>query len=698
MIKTDVLLHEALALHQAGDLPAARKRYEQVLADHPKDANALHLLGVLLGAQGEHDKAVALIKQATKVHPGFAIAFFNLGNLQHTIGRQDDALTNLDCCLALLPDHLGALSASGRSLLVLGRHPEAVERLQRAIHLSEQDARLWTDLGTALLGNRQIVQALEAYRRSVSLAPNYVIGHRNLGYALLAAGLRTEAIASYETALRLAPGDADAMLSLALILQEEGQTEAALNHLKDLLDRDPHHPRARLLHARALARSGRHAEALAGFDAILTDVPDDLDALCGRSEVHWMRLDADAAEADLDRALAIDPSFAPALSDRGNLRMDAGDFTGALAEYEAALALTPGNPATLVNRAAALLALRRYEEGLADYDASLAAAPLAATTRMSRGICLLAAGRWDEGWQDFEARLSVPHWATTIRELPAPLWDGTMDLAGKRILVAGEQGLGDMIQFSRFAPRLTALGAHVVLGVEPPLRRLMQTLDGIESIVTPEDSPDVDLACLMMSLMPLLHMTEADFTMDAPYLRAEEATVATWRDRLAAYPGRKIGLAWAGDPRPENRLSYWVDRRRSVTLDRLAPLLALPGVTFVSLQKGAAAEQAKGKPILDWTEELNDFADTAALIAALDLVISVDTSVLHAAGALGKPVWAMNRYDTCWRWRSTGDRTLWYPSLRLFTQVTPGDWDEVTGRIVSELIPPDRETSQLPSY
>jgi tetratricopeptide (TPR) repeat protein len=677
MTPTDALLREALALHQAGDLPAARARYEQVLAAHPNDANALHLLGVLLGAQGEPEKAIALMERATRVLPGFATAFYNLGNLLHMLGRHDEALTNLDCCLALVPDHLGALTASGRSLLVIGRHAEALERLQHAIHLSEADATLWTDLGSALLGSGQIPAALEAYRRSVWLAPDYVAGHRNLGYGLLAAGLRTEAIASYETALRLAPNDADAALSLAIILQGE-QPETALTLLANLLDHDPG---ARVLHARILTRLGRLTEALAGFDAVLADTPDNPEALCGRAEAHWAALNEEAAEADLARALAIDPSWAPALNDRGIIRMDRGDFAGALTEYDAALALTPGEPGTLANKGGALLALHRYAEALAAYDASLAADPNAAGARMSRGICLLAAGRWDEGWRDFEARLSLPRWNSKIRDLPAPLWDGAADIAGKRILVVGEQGLGDMIQFSRFAPRLTALGARVILGVEPPLHRLMQTLDGIESVVTRDESPDVDFACPMMSLMALLHVTEADFPAATPYLRAEDSAVAAWRDRLAAYPGRGIGLTWAGNP----GLSYWIDRRRSLPLDRLAPLLALPDVTFVSLQKGAASAEAKGQPILDWTDELHDFADTAALIGALDLVISIDTSVVHAAGALGRSVWVLNRYDTCWRWRSTGERTPWYPDMRLFTQTAPGDWDGVIGRVVEEL-------------
>jgi hypothetical protein len=268
----------------------------------------------------------------------------------------------------------------------------------------------------------------------------------------------------------------------------------------------------------------------------------------------------------------------------------------------------------------------------------------------------------------------------------APQWDGRTDLAGKRVLLVGEQGLGDTIQFCRFARRVADRGAFVVLGVEPPLRRLMTGLDGVAAIAVPGDAePDYDFFCPLMSLPVRLGLTLADAAMGAPYLRADAAAAAAWRSRLAELPGMKVGLVWAGEPRAHDRMALRTDRRRSVSLDRLAPLFGVPGICFISLQKGVAGGQAMGWPVVDWTAELTDFADTAALIAALDLVISVDTSVAHAAGALGRKVWVLNRFDRCWRWMADRIDTPWYPTMRLFTQARPGVWDDVVAEVAAAL-------------
>jgi hypothetical protein len=241
-----------------------------------------------------------------------------------------------------------------------------------------------------------------------------------------------------------------------------------------------------------------------------------------------------------------------------------------------------------------------------------------------------------------------------------------------------EQGLGDTIQFCRFARLAAARGATVVLGVDATLRRLMTRLEGVAEVNCPGD-PDAgaDLFCPLLSLPARLGLTLADATMPAPYLRADPVSVAGWRGRLAGLPGRKVGLVWAGNPRFGNLMAPRMDLRRSIALASLARLLAVPGVTFVSLQKGEASAQAAGSPVVDWTDELDDFADTAALIEALDLVISVDTAVAHAAGALGRPVWVLNRFDRCWRWMTDRTDTPWYPTMRLFTQTQPGVWDDV---------------------
>ena len=254
-------------------------------------------------------------------------------------------------------------------------------------------------------------------------------------------------------------------------------------------------------------------------------------------------------------------------------------------------------------------------------------------------------------------------------------------LDGRTLLVHAEQGMGDMIQFCRFLP-VAARGGRLLLEVHRPLVRLLAQLPGVADVVASRRHaaavrcamPDAEPACL-------LHMaSERDIPPEMPYLRADPSRVDAWRRRTMVLGGLQVGLVWAGNP---ERMR--MDRRRSIALDHLRRLRDVPGVTFVSLQKGAAAAElagsALGSVMSDWTEDLIDFADTAALVETLDLVIGVDTAVVHLAGAMGKPVWLLNRFDTCWRWLRDRDDSPWYPTLRQFRQTTPGDWESVVARV-----------------
>jgi hypothetical protein len=276
-----------------------------------------------------------------------------------------------------------------------------------------------------------------------------------------------------------------------------------------------------------------------------------------------------------------------------------------------------------------------------------------------------------------------------VRRYTQPRWDGR-ECHDRIVLLHAEQGFGDALQFCRYVP-LVAARARVLLEVPRPLLRLLSGLEGVEQIVAEGDKlPSFDFCAPLMSL-PHVFGTELE-TIPArtPYLAAPPARVAAWRERLAALPRRRIGLVWAGNPRPHQPEANAVDRRRSTSLDRFAPLAEVPGVSFVSLQKGAAAVQSRTPPsgmvVHDWTEELVDFAETAALVEALDLVISVDTSVVHLVGALGKEIWMLNRFDGCWRWLLDRTDSPWYPTLRQFRQRRPGDWDGVISDIRDALI------------
>ncbi|WP_158931095.1 tetratricopeptide repeat protein [Acidisphaera sp. S103] len=687
MSDPDGLLRAALAQHQGGALSAACDLYRQVLAVRPGNHDALHLLGVARGAMGKTAEGIALIQQAIAVNPGAASPHFNLGGLFLAQGETELALGAFLACLAWSPNHVGALTAAARTLHTLGRSAEAVDRYARALTLVPTDVAIWGDLGATLTASGRLDEALRCYDQVLHLRPDHTEAHYNRGYVLLRQQAYDAAEAAFRAALAGRPDHLGAWLNLGFALEAQARGEEALAAFEHALTLAPENLAARLQRGLLLHALNRHADAVEPLTAVLTAAPDHLEALAARGSAFWVLEAWDGAKADLDRALALAPDHVPALIDRGNLFHDLQRYDAALACYNRALALDPDNLTALMNRGGTLQSLQRHAEALETYQKALAVRPGYDDALMSVSLCQLRAGAWCEGWRGYETRLRQQPWTDALPTFSGPRWDGASDLRGKRVLLASEQGLGDAIQFSRFARFVADRGARVILGVEKPLRRLMRGLAGVSEIAVPgEPAPVYDCYVPLMSLIAVLDLGMEDVATGGPYLHADPDAAAAWRTRLAALPGLKIGLAWAGDPRRHNRTAFLMDRRRSIALERLAPLLAVDGVTFVSLQKGAAAVP----PIIDWTDELDDFADTAALIDGLDLVITVDTAVAHTAGALGKPVWMLNRFDRCWRWMWDRTDTPWYPTMRLFTQRVPGVWKDVVSEVAAMLVMSDK--------
>ena len=361
----------------------------------------------------------------------------------------------------------------------------------------------------------------------------------------------------------------------------------------------------------------------------------------------------------------------------------------ALEAHDLALALRPTDADALNNRATALLAIGRYAEARTSFDLVLAVDPNMVGAHVNRAYCLLAQGNLARGWAEQEWRWRLPNFREARRELPQPRWEGGPEIDGKTILLWPEQGLGDALQFCRYV-KLVGARATVVLEAPQPLVRLLCSLPGGgQIIVAGQTPPQFDLHCPLMSLPRAFRTDLATIPNETPYLEANPAEVTAWRRRLAGLTGLRVGLVWAGGRRDFDPTLRAADQRRSLPLAQLAPLARLRGIDLVSLQKGDAASQARTLPpgmvIHDWTDRLRDFADTAALIEALDLVISVDTSVVHLAGALGKPVWVLNRFDACWRWLGDREDSPWYPSARLFRQTSPGDWTGLIDRVAAAL-------------
>lgn len=432
--------------------------------------------------------------------------------------------------------------------------------------------------------------------------------------------------------------------------------------------------------------SGRLEDAEALFRQALALDPRHADTLHMLGVIAYQSGRTAEAEALLRKAMAINPNEPTLHSSLGNVLQPQARSAEAEACYRKAVALRPDFAAAWTNLANTHKARGQFEQAFAAYAKSLALDPDNADTRHLRGMALLSSGDLLRGWAELEWRWRLPQSMAGRHAFAQPQWYGEAG-SGGTLLLHAEQGLGDTLQFCRFAPMAAARGWRVAIEAPAPLVRLLRSLDGVAEVVTAGEAlPAYDAHCPMMSLPHAFDTTLDSVPAAIPYLRPDPEQVAGWRARLdaAGASGLLVGLVWAGGAHLENIKAAMTDRRRSIPPHHLAPLSAVPGVQFVSLQKeGPPAPPAF--PLLSFMDEVTDFADTAALAANLDLVISVDTSTLHLAGAIGKPVWMLDRSDPCWRWMTGRTDSPWYPKLRIFRQTSPGDWPGVVARVVNAL-------------
>lgn len=499
-------------------------------------------------------------------------------------------------------------------------------------------------------GRRQEAEAL--YRQALALQPDQPDALHLLGQLEHGRGRLAEALALFDRAVSVRP-TAAFWVSLGGVLLDLQRWDEAAGAMRRAIALDP-------------GRAEAH-NAL-GFALLTTG---------GR----------DGAIQAFRQALAARPEFPEALNNLGSALRAEGCLDEAEGAFERAIALRPNYGAALANLGLVLQEQARYGDALDAYDRAVAAAPNLPAARGNRAMLLLLLGRLEEGFAEYQWRWKMPGFATPARDLGAPDWDGS-PLEGRTLLVHAEQGLGSAIQFARYVPRLP--GGRVILECHRPLHRLfsrsLEGEGGVQVVVKGEPLPPAQCQAPLMSLPHLTGTTLSTIPADVPYLRADPAPAAVWQKRIAALagalPGPRVGLVWAGNPRHEN------DHNRSLPAPVLATVLAplLSVATCFSLQvPGRPADLALLPDVIDLAPELADFADTAAVIEALDLVISVDTAVAHLAGALARPVWLLLPFVPEWRWLLDREDCPWYPTMRLFRQPAAGDWRSVFERVTAAL-------------
>lgn len=569
-----------------------------------------------------------------------------MGVEHHRAGRLKEAEGVYLQVLKAAPGNPDALHLLGAIAHQAGKHEAALEWIDQALRSQPENPVLLINRGNILQRLRRYEDAIASYDKVLAVRPDHAGVLADRGNALLVLGRCEQALASYARALAITP---DSFVALS----NRG------NALQDL---------------------GRYEEALASYDGALALKPGYAEALNNRGLVLKALKRHEEALGSYDQALAIKPDYVQALSNRGLVLEALNRYAESLASYDRALALDPGHAEALSNRGNALKALGRYGEALASFDRALAIAPDYAEAHWNESLCRLLMGDFERGWKEYEWRWKWKHFTSARRTFSQPLWLGREDVAGKTILLHAEQGLGDTIQFCRYAKFVAGRGATVLLQVQPQLQALLGGLEGVgRTLAFGEAVPDFDFHCPLMSL-PLALGTRLDTVpCGIPYLFVEPRNRAAWESRLGPKRAPRIGLAWSGNPSHDN------EPNRSVPLAML--LDAIPaGVELYSLQKEVRpADQA----VLDRRPDIlhfgENFVETAALAMCMDLVISVDTSIVHLAGALGRPVWLLLSASLDWRWLLEREDSPWYPTARLYRQGRAGDWAGVLERLRGDL-------------
>jgi tetratricopeptide (TPR) repeat protein len=669
--------------------------YQRALLDNPRDAKALVGMCLVALASRQHQAAVTMAEAAVSAAPEMGAAWVALGQAHKFSGQAEEAERAYRRAVRL--DGMNALARIGLGeLMIASRRPEeAVVEYDLALRRQPALVAAHMGMGHALAAQGRNEDALERYRQALALRPRLAEAEFAAGFVLARLGRVKEAEARYRRALLLRPDFAAAWMNLGSLLREQGRevfAEAALLRAVELrpdlvagwvnlaiLERERCRPEAAEAHLRrAFALNPEQIETLVAWCQFRAAEQD----LAGAWQ--WLRW-----------ALAREPSHShpEAVNMHGILLHKEGRFQEAIEAFEAAEAL--GHRAAASNRGNSLLDLGRMDEALRAHQAAVEREPACAGAQYNLSLTRLRLGDWEQGWPGYEARWRFREVHRRPRSFPQPRWQGE-SLQGRRILLHAEQGLGDTIQFCRYATLVAARGGAVILQVQAPVQRLMGSLAVVraglaQTALMGQTVPDFDLECPLMSLPAAFATTVETVPWPGAYLGAEPEAVFEKAMRFpgagprqrSAWSNPRVGLAWAGNPR------YKADRLRSMKLPELTPLLLTPGFTWISLQKGPAAVQLGSLPggilVGDGSSGDRDLAETAALVATLDLVVTTDTSIAHLAGAMGKPVWILLAHLGDWRWMQGIETTPWYPTARLFRQRRPGDWAGVLERVIGEL-------------
>jgi tetratricopeptide (TPR) repeat protein len=631
-----------------GQLVEAANKYKTLLNSFPNDLQIMAELGLIAMQQKNYEQAIKIFSKSLKI----------------------------------LPDQPGILSNYGMALASLGRNEEAIQEYDKALKLQQDSVVLYNNRGSAYQALGKLEQALQDFDTAISLDANYDQGHFNRGMVLKMLKRPEEAIVEFDHAIEINPDFAQAHNNRGICLAELKHFNEALLSCHQAVVLKPDYVLAYYNRGLALEELKEFQAAIDSYNQLLAIDPKFTEAYIHRGISLLMLHRLDEALNNCQQAVASDPKnpFSHELS--GNILQRQGKFREAVASYQQAIDINPDFINFYNNMATAYQHMHEFDQALRVWDQALSLQPNSVDVNWNKAFLKLLIGEFEEGWQLYENR-----WQTTLksnnRQFSQPRWLGETALTGKTILIQYEQGFGDFIQFCRYVTVLEKMAAHVILEVFPPVLPLIKTMPGNFTIAEyGQPLPEFDLYCPLMSL-PLACKTSLDtIPAEIPYLFADEEKTRLWQQRLGAKNRSRIGLVWAGS---KEHINNW---QRSIPLQQLESILKQP-LEFHCLQKEIAEEDVellKAFPqVTRHDDELMDFSDTAALINEMDIVITVDTSIAHLAGALGRPVWILISSTPDFRWMLDRSDSPWYPTATLFRQKQHYRWMEVIDEVQQAL-------------
>ena len=665
---------------------------KEAIAINPYHRDTLRNLGHALKEQGELDGAIVSYGKALSIKPNDPEALLNLGNALKEQGRLDAAIDSYGKALAIQPNHLEALGSLGAALHMQGDLEGALAAYGKVLSIQPNHPQALNDLGITLYKQGKPDAAVTAFKKALTVQPSYPGALNNLGNVLKEQGDLDGAIASYRKALSIEPNYPEALLSLGHTLREQGQPDAAIDSYRKALTIQPNYLEALESLGVALDVQGDPEGALTTYGKILSIEPNHPQALNNLGVILHKQEKLDAAITAFKKALAIQSSYPEALNNLGNVLQDQGDLEHAIISYKKALSIKPNYPKAMDNLGTALCTQGNLEGAITCYRKAIALSDADyVDAHVNLSLALLLSGDHEHGWEEYEWRFRQNRKEKFYHAHPQiEQWTGHNHSPGERLLIVSEQGLGDTLQFMRYLPCLDSSTMDVSFCAQPKLHGLIQSSGIIRNLLTPEEANATTTGkwLTLLSLARILKVSPDNPLVTRPYIKVAEENIVAWQEKLSNEKRPIIGINWHGNPQTEKAAL----QDRSLPLDAFAPVAKKTEATFLSLQKGFGAEQLTDCPFrhrfVACQEEINqtwDFVETAAMIMNCDLIITSDTAVAHVAGGLGKTTWLLLASVPDWRWGMAGERSTWYPSMRLFRQQQLGNWAGVMDRVVRAL-------------